>query len=430
MLPRIYLIVEEINRRWLEAVAQRYPGKTEKAREVAILWNNQVRMANLAIVGSHSVNGVAPLHSEILRNKTLHPLYEWFPERFNNKTNGVSHRRWLVSANPQLTDLINETIGDHWIKTPQRLWELEAFSKDPAFLEKLAQVKQQRKEMLADYVYKTKQIMIDPRSIFDIHVKRMHMYKRQLLNILHVYRLYLDLLNNPTMDFVPQTFIFGGKAAAGYGEAKITIKLINTVASLIDQDERVTGLIKVLFLENYNVSLGQLLFPAADVSEQISTAGKEASGTGNMKFMLNGAITLGTMDGANVEIHREVGDAHSVIFGLRAEEVERYYQEGGYSSRQLFGKDEKIRETLGVLEENPMFGQLREDLLDRNDEFFVLKDFTSYCEAQKEIQKRYGDRAGWNQSSTVNIAHAGYFSSDRTIEEYAREIWQLRPEKI
>ena len=430
LLPRIYLIVEEINRRWLEAVAQRYPGKTEKAREVAILWNNQVRMANLAIVGSHSVNGVAPLHSEILRNKTLHPLYEWFPERFNNKTNGVSHRRWLVSANPQLTDLINETIGDHWINTPQRLWELEAFSKDPAFLEKLAQVKQQRKEMLADYVYKTKQIMIDPRSIFDIHVKRMHMYKRQLLNILHVYRLYLDLLNNPTMDFVPQTFIFGGKAAAGYGEAKITIKLINTVASLIDQDERVTGLIKVLFLENYNVSLGQLLFPAADVSEQISTAGKEASGTGNMKFMLNGAITLGTMDGANVEIHREVGDAHSVIFGLRAEEVERYYQEGGYSSRQLFGKDEKIRETLGVLEENPMFGQLREDLLDRNDEFFVLKDFTSYCEAQKEIQKRYGDRAGWYQSSTVNIAHAGYFSSDRTIEEYAREIWQLRPEKI
>ena len=430
LLPRIFLIVDEINRRWLEAVRQRFPGRDDIARDVAILWDNQVHMASLAVVGSHSINGVAKLHSEILKTNTLRPFYTWFPERFNNKTNGVTHRRWLVESNPQLTELICDTIGDAWIHAPEKLLALEPFGKDKAFREKLAGIKQQRKEILAEYLYKEKNITLNPHSIFDIQIKRMHMYKRQLLNILHVYHLYRQLMENPYMDMVPHTFIFGGKAAASYGEAKITIQLINTVAKLIDKDQRIAEKLKVVFLENYNVSLGQKLFPAAEVSEQISTASKEASGTGNMKFMFNGAITLGTMDGANVEIHQEVGDEHSVIFGLRAEEVQRYYQEGGYSSWDIYNNDADVRRVLEVMDENPMFGQLREALLDRNDEFFVLKDFKPYCAAQQEIQRRYRDPDGWFRSSTVNIAHAGHFSSDRSIQEYADEIWNLRPEKI
>ena len=430
LLPRIFLIVDEINRRWLEAVQQRFPGQEDKAREVAILWNNQVHMASLAVVGSHSVNGVAKLHSEILKINTLKPFYTWFPERFNNKTNGVTHRRWLIESNPQLTELICDTIGKDWIHAPEKLLALEPFGNDAAFRERLAEVKQKRKEILAEYLHKERNITLNPHSIFDIQIKRMHMYKRQLLNILHVYHLYRQLVENPGMDIIPRTFIFGGKAAASYGEAKITIQLINTVARLIDQDYRAARKLKVVFLENYNVSLGQKLFPAADVSEQISTASKEASGTGNMKFMFNGAITLGTMDGANVEIHQEVGDEHSVIFGLRADEVQRYYQEGGYSSWDIYNSDADVRRALEVLEENPMFGQLREALLDRNDEFFVLKDFKSYCAAQQEIERRYRDTEGWFRSSTVNIAHAGHFSSDRSIQEYADEIWNLDAVKI
>ena len=430
LLPRIFLIVDEINKRWLELVRQRFPGKEDKAEEVAILWNGQVHMASLAVVGSHSVNGVAKLHSEILKTNTLKPFYSWFPERFNNKTNGVTHRRWLIESNPQLAGLICDAIGSRWIHEPEKLLKLEPFGNDKGFRERLAAVKQQRKEILADYLYKGRNITINPHSIFDIQIKRMHMYKRQLLNILHVYHLYRQLQDNPNMDMIPQTFIFGGKAAASYGEAKITIKLINTVATLINHDRRVRDILKVVFLENYNVSLGQLLFPAADVSEQISTASKEASGTGNMKFMFNGAITLGTMDGANVEIHQEVGDEHSVIFGLRADEVQRYYQEGGYSSWDIYNNDADVRRMLEVMEENPMFSQLREALLDRNDEFFVLKDFKSYCQAQQEIQRRYGDKDRWYRSSTVNIAHAGHFSSDRTIKEYAKDIWNLSAVKI
>lgn len=430
LLPRIFLIVEEINRRWLEAVRQRFPGRENKARDVAVLWNNQVHMANLAVVGSHSINGVARLHSEILRASTLKPFYEWFPERFNNKTNGITHRRWLVEANPQLTRLINETIGDSWIRSPEKLIELEPYADDSGFRAALGRIKQERKQLLAEYLYKDRHLQINPDSIFDIQIKRMHMYKRQLLNILHVYYLYLRLSADPSREFIPRTFIFGGKAAASYGEAKITIKLINTVARLIDRDVRMKDKLKVVFLENYNVSLGQKLFPAAEVSEQISTASKEASGTGNMKFMLNGAITLGTMDGANVEIHQQVGDANSVIFGLRADEVQRYYREGGYSSWDLYRQDSDIREILKVLEENPMFVQLYDALLDRNDEFFVLKDFKPYCRAQEEIRRRYADRSGWLRSSAINIAHAGYFSSDRTIGEYAREIWHVQQEKI
>ena len=430
LLPRIFLIVDEINRRWLEAVRQRFPGRDDIARDVAILWNNQVHMASLAVVGSHSINGVAKLHSEILKTNTLRPFYTWFPERFNNKTNGVTHRRWLVESNPQLTGLICDAIGNEWIHAPEKLLALEPFGKEKAFREQLAAVKQKRKELLAEYLHKERNITLNPHSIFDIQIKRMHMYKRQLLNILHVYHLYRQLLENPNMDMVPRTFIFGGKAAASYGEAKITIQLINTVARLIDQDYRAARKLKVVFLENYNVSLGQKLFPAADVSEQISTASKEASGTGNMKFMFNGAITLGTMDGANVEIHQEVGDEHSVIFGLRAEEVQRYYQEGGYSSWDIYNSDQDVRRALEVMEENPMFCQLKEALLDRNDEFFVLKDFKSYCAAQQEIERRYRDADGWFRSSTVNIAHAGHFSSDRSIQEYAKEIWHLTPVKI
>ena len=430
LLPRIFLIVDEINRRWLEAVRQRFPGRDDIARDVAILWNNQVHMASLAVVGSHSINGVAKLHSEILKTNTLRPFYTWFPERFNNKTNGVTHRRWLIESNPQLTGLICDAIGNEWIHAPEKLLALEPFGEEKAFREQLAAVKQKRKELLAEYLHKERNITLNPHSIFDIQIKRMHMYKRQLLNILHVYHLYRQLLENPNMDMVPRTFIFGGKAAASYGEAKITIQLINTVAKLIDQDYRAARKLKVVFLENYNVSLGQKLFPAADVSEQISTASKEASGTGNMKFMFNGAITLGTMDGANVESHQEVGDEHSVIFGLRAEEVQRYYQEGGYSSWDIYNSDADVRRALEVLEENPMFGQLREALLDRNDEFFVLKDFKSYCAAQQEIERRYRDADGWFRSSTVNIAHAGHFSSDRSIQEYAEDIWYLTPVKI
>jgi starch phosphorylase len=430
LLPRIFLIVDEINRRWMEAVRQRFPGKEDKAQEVAILWNNQVHMASLAVVGSHSVNGVAKLHSEILKINTLKPFYTWFPERFNNKTNGVTHRRWLIESNPQLTELICDSIGDGWIHAPEKLLALEPFGEDKVFHEQLAAVKQKRKELLAEYLHKERNVTINPNSIFDIQIKRMHMYKRQLLNILHVYHLYRQLLENPNRDVVPRTFIFGGKAAASYGEAKITIKLINTVAKLIEKDYRAARKLKVVFLENYNVSLGQKLFPAADVSEQISTASKEASGTGNMKFMFNGAITLGTMDGANVEIHQEVGDEHSVIFGLRAEEVQRYYQEGGYSSWDIYNSDADVRRVLEVMEENPMFGLLQEALLDRNDEFFVLKDFKPYCAAQQEIERRYRDTDGWFRSSTVNIAHAGHFSSDRSIQEYAKDIWYLTPVKI
>ena len=430
LLPRIFLIVDEINRRWLEAVQQRFPGQEDKAREVAILWNNQVHMASLAVVGSHSINGVAKLHSEILKINTLKPFYTWFPERFNNKTNGVTHRRWLIESNPQLTELICDAIGKDWIHAPEKLRNLEPFGEDGAFRERLAAVKQKRKDILAEYLLKERNITINPHSIFDVQIKRMHMYKRQLLNILHVYHLYRQLVENPGMDIVPRTFIFGGKAAASYGEAKITIQLINTVARLIDQDYRAARKLKVVFLENYNVSLGQKLFPAADVSEQISTASKEASGTGNMKFMFNGAITLGTMDGANVEIHQEVGDEHSVIFGLRADEVQQYYQQGGYSSWDIYNSDADVRRALEVMEENPMFGQLREALLDRNDEFFVLKDFKSYCGAQQEIERRYRDEDGWFRSSTVNIAHAGHFSSDRSIQEYADDIWYLSPVKI
>jgi len=429
-LPRIFMIVDEINRRWLEKVRKRFPGQEDKARAVAILWDHQVHMAHLAVVGSHSVNGVAALHTKILKESTLAPFYAWFPERFNNKTNGVTHRRWLLESNPQLADLICDTIGDRWIKEPTRLLGLEEHLDDKGFLERLGIVKQKRKELLAEYLREKRNIIIDPSTVFDIQIKRIHMYKRQLLNILHVYNLYLKLKANPQLDILPRTFIFGGKAAKSYDEAKITIHLINTVADIIDHEKAVKDKLKVIYLENYNVSLGQWLFPAAEVSEQISTASKEASGTGNMKFMMNGAITLGTMDGANVEIHQEVGDENSVIFGLSADEVQRYYREGGYSSWELYHQDEEIRFLMEDALHNPEFQGLYDALLDRNDEYFVLKDFQAYQKAQEEVARRYMDREAWLRSSAVNIAHSGHFSSDRTISEYARDIWYLKPEKL
>ena len=433
LLPRIYLIIEEIHRRWMEQVRAQYPGDEAKVRDTAILWDGQVRMAHLAVLGGHSVNGVAEIHSQILKDSTLHQFYNCFPNRFNNKTNGVTHRRWLIQSNPQLSHLIDETIGDKWRLAPKRLMDLEAFADDAAFKDQLNQVKQCRKQILADYIDNKYGITLRTDSIFDIQVKRIHLYKRQLLNILHVLHLYYELKENPPADFVPRTFLFGGKAASGYGEAKMTIKLINVVAKLVNNDKKVNQYMRVLFLENYNVSLGQLMFPAADVSEQISTAGKEASGTGNMKFMMNGAITLGTMDGANVEIHREVGDANCVIFGLRANEVMNYYTHGGYSSWELYRTDETIRTLVTRLVDGSLTGQtdefrmLYDSLLDRNDEYFVLKDFDAYCNAQKEIERRYKDRSDWLRMSAINIAHSGFFSSDRTIRQYARDIWHIKP---
>lgn len=434
LLPRIYLIVEEINKRWLKEVRNRYPGDEQKARDVAVLWDGQVHMAHLAVLGSHSVNGVAEIHSQILKDSTLHQFYTCFPNRFSNKTNGISHRRWLIQSNPQLTTLINEAIGTDWQQQPSQLSKLEAFASDPAFLQQLGKVKAYRKEVLATYIQKNYHRTIRPDSLFDVQIKRIHLYKRQLLNILHILHMYYCLKDDPSLQITPRTYLFGGKAAAGYGEAKQTIKLINVVANMINRDRQVNQQLQVLFLENYNVSLGQLLFPAADVSEQISTAGKEASGTGNMKFMMNGAITLGTMDGANVEIHREVGDENCVIFGLRADEVMNYYMHGGYSSWNMYSTDTHIRRLMNALVDRSLngehFGMLYESLLDRNDEFFVLKDFASYCDAQQEISSRYGKRQDWLRSSAVNIAHSGYFSSDRTIQEYASDIWHIQPVRV
>ncbi len=431
LLPRIYLIVDEINKRWLNEIRKHYPGDENKAREVAVLWDGQVHMAHLAVLGSHSINGVAEIHSQILKDSTLHQFYTCFPNRFSNKTNGISHRRWLIQANPQLTALIDEAIGTTWRVEPDQLSKLEAFKDDSAFLQQLDKVKTYRKEVLAKYIKNKYNVSVRTDSIFDIQIKRIHLYKRQLLNILHILHLYFRLKENPTIKITPRTYLFGGKAAAGYGEAKQTIKLINVVANMINRDRQVNKQMRVLFLENYNVSLGQLLFPAADVSEQISTAGKEASGTGNMKFMMNGAITLGTMDGANVEIHREVGDENCVIFGLRADEVMNYYLHGGYSSWNMYSTDAYIRQLMNALVDRSLngehFGMLYESLLDRNDEFFVLKDFASYCDAQREIARRYKQKQDWLRSSTVNIAHSGYFSSDRTIKEYASDIWHIHP---
>lgn len=431
LLPRIYLIIDEINRRWLEKVRASHPGNETFAKSVAILWDGEIHMARLAVLGSNSINGVAEIHTRILKDSTLHPFYTCFPERFSNKTNGVSHRRWLIQSNPQLSELIDEAIGEKWRLAPERLRDLEKFSTDTGFLDRLDKVKQQRKAILARYIQERNGLSVNVHSLFDTQVKRIHMYKRQTLNILQVLYRYLCLKENPALDVLPHTYLFGGKAAKNYGEAKETIRLINAVANMVNHDPQVNEKMQVVFLENYDVSLAQLVFPASEVSEQISTAGKEASGTGNMKFMMNGAITLGTEDGANVEIHRIVGDDHCVIFGLKADEVMSYYLRGGYSSWGLYSNDPIIHRLMDDLVNFKIngehFGMLYDNLLDKNDEYFVLKDFPAYCAAQREIETRYRNKQGWLRSSAINIARSGYFSSDRTIQQYTADIWHIQP---
>jgi len=437
LLPRIYQIVEEINRRFVEEIKAKYPGDQEKVRKMAIIYDGQVKMANLAIVAGYSVNGVAKLHTEILKKQELRDFYEMMPEKFNNKTNGITQRRFLKHANPLLSDWITDKIGDGWVTDLSQLEKLMLYVDDPKAHQDFMQIKYKNKVRLAKYIKENNGIDVDPNSIFDVQVKRLHEYKRQLLNILHVMYLYNQIKRNPDYDMVPRTFIFGAKAAAGYKIAKQTIKLINNVANVINNDASIKGKIKVVFIENYRVSNGEIIFAAADVSEQISTASKEASGTGNMKFMLNGAITLGTMDGANVEIVNEVGAENAQIFGLSSDEVIRFENEGGYDPMEIFNNDQEIRDVLMELingkyspEDTEMFRDIYNSLLNndggrRADTYFILKDFRSYAEAQRKIDERYRDTNGWAKTVMTNTAKAGKFSSDRTIEEYATEIWHL-----
>ena len=437
LLPRIYQIVEEINRRFVEEIKAKYPGNQEKVRKMAIIYDGQVKMANLAIVAGYSVNGVAKLHTEILKKQELRDFYEMMPEKFNNKTNGITQRRFLKHANPLLSDWITDKIGDGWVTDLSQLEKLMLYVDDPKAQQDFMQIKYKNKVRLAKYIKENNGIDVDPNSIFDVQVKRLHEYKRQLLNILHVMYLYNQIKRNPDYDMVPRTFIFGAKAAAGYKIAKQTIKLINNVANVINNDASIKGKIKVVFIENYRVSNGEIIFAAADVSEQISTASKEASRTGNMKFMLNGAITLGTMDGANVEIVNEVGAENAQIFGLSSDEVIRFENEGGYDPMEIFNNDQEIRDVLMELingkyspEDTEMFRDIYNSLLNndggrRADTYFILKDFRSYAEAQRKIDERYRDTNGWAKTVMTNTAKAGKFSSDRTIEEYATEIWKL-----
>ena len=432
LLPRIYMIIDEINRRWLEEVRERYPNNEDKVHAMSIIQDGMVHMARLAVVGSHSVNGVARIHTEILKETTLHDFYEYAPRMFNNKTNGVTHRRWLMGANPALSDLIDDTIGTRrWHRYPEGLGMLNDYVDDKPFLAKLRDVKKIRKEALAAYVKEHNDgLIVNPNTIFDIQVKRIHSYKRQLMNILHIMWQYDQLKNNSSYKMTPTTYFFGGKAAPGYYIAKETIRLINAVAAKVNADKATNDMLKVVFIENFGVSIGEIVYPAADVSEQISTASKEASGTGNMKFMMNGAITLGTMDGANVEIRDAVGgDDNCVIFGLRAEEVLNYYAHGGYSAWDEYNSNPNVRTVLNQLTDGTYgnFQSLFDYLIHENDEFFILKDFNSYAEAHQEIYRRYANMLGWMKSSAMNIANSGVFSSDRTITEYANEIWNVRP---
>ena len=440
LLPRVYQIVEEINRRFLIEVQNKYSNNYEKVKKMAIIFDGQVKMAHLAIVAGYSVNGVAKLHTEILKNQELKDFYEMMPEKFNNKTNGITQRRFLLHGNPLLADWITEQIGDEWITDLPHLAKLKVYVDDPKFQQEFMNIKYQNKLRLAKYIKEHKGIDIDPRSIFDVQVKRLHEYKRQLLNILHVMYLYNQLKDNPNMDMVPRTFIFGAKAAAGYQIAKKTIKLINSVADVINNDKSINGKLKVVFIEDYRVSNAELIFAAADVSEQISTASKEASGTGNMKFMLNGALTLGTMDGANVEIVEEVGKENAFIFGLSADEVINYENNGGYNPEEIFNTDQDIRRVLMQLingyyspQDPELFRDIYNSLLNtknsaKADTYFILKDFRSYAEAQKRVEAAYRDENWWARAAMLNTASAGKFSSDRTIEEYVRDIWHL--EKI
>ena len=433
LLPRIYMIIEEISRRFDERIVEKYGNDFDKRSRMSILWDGKVRMANLAIVGSHSVNGVAALHTEILKNQELKDFNEFYPGKFNNKTNGITHRRWIISANPTLADLITEAIGDKWIKDPERLEDLMPFADDHQFKEEFRKVKHNKKLEFIDFVSKTYNIKLESHSLYSSQVKRLHAYKRQTLNILYIMYLYNTLLENPDMDFQPRTFIFGAKAFSSYSLAKKVIKLINAVAAKVNNDPRINGKLKVVFIPNYNVDLAQRIIPSSDVSLQISTASKEASGTSNMKFMMNGAITLATMDGANVEIHEAVGPENIVTFGLSSDEVINYYQHGGYLSSDIYNNDPRVKKVLDQLktifytDDYTQFEEIFNHLVTWNDEFFVLKDFDAYVKANEEIERRYRDKDAWYRSAIINIAKSGRFSSDVTIKQYAKEIWNINP---
>ena len=440
LLPRVYQIVEEINRRFIQDIEKKYAGTgvnvQEKIRKMAIVYDGQVKMAHMAIVAGYSVNGVARLHTEILKKQELRDFYEMFPERFNNKTNGITQRRFLLHGNPLLADWVTAHIGDEWITDLPHISKLKVYASDAKAQQEFMNIKYQNKVRLAKYILEHNGVVVDPRSIFDVQVKRLHEYKRQLLNILHVMYLYNEIKEHPEMDFYPRTFIFGAKAAAGYRNAKLTIKLINSVADVINNDASINGKIKVVFIENYNVAIAEEIFAASDVSEQISTASKEASGTGNMKFMLNGALTLGTMDGANVEIVEEVGAENAFIFGLSSDEVIHYENNGGYDPMEIFNNDQDIRKVLMQLingtssQDTELFRHLYNSLLntqstDKADRYFILKDFRSYAEAQKKVSEAYQNEAAWAESAILNVASAGKFTSDRTIQQYVDEIWHL-----
>lgn len=436
LLPRVYQIIEEINRRFILEIQAKYPGNYEKIKKMAIIYDGQVKMAHLAIAAGYSVNGVACLHTEILKNQELKDFYELMPQKFNNKTNGITQRRFLLHANPLLADWITEHIGPDWITDLPQLKKLAVYADDDKALQEFMNIKFKNKERLAKYILEHNGVEVDPHSIFDVQVKRLHEYKRQLLNILHVIYLYNQIKMHPEMEFYPRTFIFGAKASAGYATAKKIIKLINSVADVVNNDASINGKIKVVFIENYRVSNAEWIFAAADVSEQISTASKEASGTGNMKFMLNGAPTLGTMDGANVEIVEEVGAENAFIFGLSSDEVINYENNGGYDPNVIYNTDEEIRQVLMQLingtfsSDTELFRDLYDSLLntkntDRADRYFILADFRSYADAQKRVEVAYKDEKGWAKKALLNTACSGKFTSDRTIQEYVDDIWHL-----
>jgi len=428
LIPRIYMIIEEINKRYVEDLRHKNYDN-DKIYRMSIIDNNDIKMANLSIVGSHSVNGVAKLHSELLKKEVLNDFYEYEPWKFNNKTNGIAHRRWLISANSELSDFITELISEDWKKDTNKLKDLEAYIKDKDVLEKIGKIKYNNKKRLAKFIKEKYNIDVNPNSIFDIQIKRLHAYKRQLLNALHILHLYHELLENPNFDMEPRTFIFGAKAAPGYYLAKCIIKFINSLAEKINNDPRIDNKIKVVFIENYDVSKAELIIPAADVSEQISTTTKEASGTGNMKLMMNGAITLATLDGANIEIFDQVGEDNIVIFGLSASEVLDYNKFGGYSSLDLYNSNRIIKRVVddlvnGFIPNMEKEGrQIYDSLITYNDEYFVLRDLENYIEAQEKIDKLYKNKEKWNEMALINIANSGIFSSDRTIVEYAEDIW-------
>ena len=437
LLPRVYQIVDEINRRFVMQINERYPGNEDKVRKMAILYDGQVKMANMAIVAGYSVNGVAKLHTEILKNQELHDFYEMFPEKFNNKTNGITQRRFLAHANPLLADWATKKVGAGWITDLTMLSKLKAYADSPVAQQEFAEIKRANKVRLAKYIKEHNGIDVNPDSIFDVQVKRLHEYKRQLMNILHVMYLYNKIKENPSMDFYPRTFIFGAKAAAGYRNAKKTIKLINSVADVINNDASIGGKLKVVFIEDYKVSNAEIIFAAADVSEQISTASKEASGTGNMKFMLNGALTIGTMDGANVEMFDEVGADNMFIFGMSSDEVISHENRHDYNPVDVYNNDAELRKVVNQLvdgtyspNDHELFRELYNSLLNPQqgqvaDRYFILADFRSYANAQQKINDYYKNKSAWRKSALLNIAHVGKFSSDRTIQEYVDDIWHL-----